>query len=120
MKKNMVCIECPKSCSLTVDIEGKKAVSVRGAKCPKGILYAASEIENPTRILTATVLAKGLSIKLIPVRTDKPIPKKDILRAVEEVSKIRVAKPLKAGDTVADNFLGLGVKLIATRQADKP
>lgn len=115
----MICIECPKSCRLIVDIEGHKVVSVHGARCPKGISYASSEMENPTRILTSTVTAEGLSINLIPVRTDKPIPKKDISRATEEVSRIRVNKPLKSGDVVVDNFLSLGVKLIATREANK-
>ena len=131
MIKKMICIECPKSCSLIVDVEehkacladgalsGARAVNVRGARCPKGILYASSEIENPTRILTATVLAEGLTIKFIPVRTDKPVSKKDLSRAMEQILKIRVAKPLKVGDTIIDNFLGLGVRLIATRRADK-
>jgi CxxC motif-containing protein len=101
-----------------VDISGNKAVNVRGAICPKGILYAASEIECPTRVFTATALAKGLSIKLIPVKTDKPIPKKDLLKAAEEVFRLRVSRPVKVGNTIVDNFLGLGVKLVATREAD--
>ncbi len=119
MKKNMICIECPKSCRLIVDIEDRRVVKVQGARCPKGVMYAATEAENPTRILTATIIADGLSIKLIPVRTDKPIPKTEILRAAAEISRIRVSKPVRVSDTIVDNFLGLGVKLIATRQADK-
>ncbi|MCX5677701.1 MAG: DUF1667 domain-containing protein [Candidatus Omnitrophica bacterium] len=117
MTKNMICIECPKGCSLSVDIEDKKIVKVRGARCPKGILYAASEIENPTRIFTTTVLAEGLSLKLVPVRTNKPISKKDLYRAMEEVRKVKIIKPTKAGDTIIENFLVSGVSLIATREA---
>ncbi|MFA6079105.1 MAG: DUF1667 domain-containing protein [Candidatus Omnitrophota bacterium] len=116
MIKKMTCIECPKGCTLAVDIENCKVTKVEGAKCPKGTGYAITEVENPERILTATVLASGLSLKLVPVRTDKPIPKKDIKRAVLEIRNMRVAKPLKSGDVIADNFLGLGVKLIATRE----
>lgn len=119
MTKNMICTECPKGCDLSVDIEGKRIANVRGAKCPKGILYAAAEIENPTRIFTATVLTEGLSLKLIPVRTVKPIPKRDLSRAIEEVRKVRIANPVKAGDTIIDNFLGLRLSLIATREAEK-
>jgi len=119
MTKNMVCIECPKSCNLSVDIEGKRIANIRGAKCPKGIVYAASEIENPTRIFTATVLTEGLSLKLIPVRTSKPIPKRDLSRAIEEVRKVRLSNPVKAGDTIVDNFLGLRLSLMATREAEK-
>ena len=119
MIRKMVCIECPKSCALSVDIENCKVVNVHGAKCPRGIKYAASEVEDPVRVLTATVSAEGLSLKLVPVRTDKPIPKADLFRAMEEIRKIRLFKPVNAGDTIKDNFLGLGVRLVATRAADQ-
>ena len=116
MIKNMICIECPKSCMLSVDIENCQVKNVTGAKCPRGIAYAIAEVQNPLRIFTATVLADGLNLKLIPVRTDKPIPKKEILRAAEEIKKIRITKPIKAGGTIIENFLGLDVKLLATRE----
>ncbi len=115
MIKEIVCIECPKGCILSVDIEDNKVVKVRGAKCPKGIIYAASEIDKPVRIFTSTVLAEGLSMKLVPVRTDKPIPKKDLIKAVEESRRVKIVKPVKVGDSVVDNFLGPGIRLIATR-----
>jgi CxxC motif-containing protein len=112
----MICIECPNSCNLSVETDLDRVAKVTGAKCPKGISYAASEIDNPVRIFTATVLTKGLSLKLIPVRTSKPIPKKDLSMAAEEVSRIRVTDPVKVGDIIVYNFLGLGVALIATRE----
>ncbi len=116
MIKSMTCIECPKGCALAVDIENCKVTKVDGAKCPEGVGYAITEAENPVRILTATVLAVGLSLKLVPVRTDKPIPKKDISRAVQEIKNMRITAPLKSGDTIAGDFLGLGVRLVATRE----
>lgn len=118
MTKEMICIECPKGCVLSVDIEDNKAAKVSGAKCPKGIMHAAAELDNPVRIFTSTVLARGLSMKLVPVRTDKPIPKRDLFKAVDEVRKMRIAKPVNAGDAIVNNFLGLGVKLMATRKVD--
>jgi len=115
--KNMICIECPKGCNLAVDIENCKVVKVSGARCPKGLGYAVAELENPSRILTATALSDGLDIKLIPVRTDKPIPKKELFRAMEEIGKMRIGVPVEAGGVICRNFLGLGVNLVATRQA---
>jgi CxxC motif-containing protein len=105
MIKRMICIECPKSCVLAVDVENSKVVKVEGAKCPKGVGYAMTEVEDPVRILTATVL------------TDKPIPKKDILRAMREIKGMRITSPLRSGDILVDDFLGLGVRLVATREA---
>ena len=118
MIKKMTCIECPKGCRLTVDVQDGKAVKVTGNECPKGEKYAISEIENPVRILTSGVLGRELGLKMIPVRTDKPIPKSRIFDAMNEVKKIRVTAPLKSGDIIVENFLGLGVNLIATRKAE--
>ena len=100
MIKRMTCIECPKGCRLAVDVENGKVVKVTGNECPKGEKYAISEVENPARILTSTILGQGLELKMIPVRTDKPMPKSRIFEAVNEIKKIRVQKPLSAGDVI--------------------
>jgi CxxC motif-containing protein len=119
MTRNMICIECPKGCNLSVDIENCKVISVKGAKCPKGTGYAISETEEPARILTATVRTEGLALKLVPVRTNKPIPKKDLQKAMQEIKKIKITNPIKAGDVIVENFLGIPVKLLATREAGR-
>ncbi len=118
MNKKLTCIECPKGCDLSVDIENCRVVNVTANNCPKGKEYAASEIENPKRVLTSTVLAQGLALRMIPVRTDSPIPKVKILEAMEEIKRIRINKPVTAGEVLAKDFLGLGVNLIATRQIE--
>lgn len=115
MIKKITCIECPKSCSLSLDIENCHVVKVSGNRCPKGEAYAKTEIENPMRILTATILAQGLSLKMVPVKTDKAIPKTKILAAADELKKIRITKPCAVGDIIRENFCGIGVNLIVTR-----
>ena len=117
MTKNLVCIECPKGCLLSVDIENCRVVKVRGNECPKGEKYASSEIENPMRVLTSAVLAEGLSLKMVSVRTSKAIPKSKISSAMDEIRKIRLKSPVKPGDIVSANFLNLGADLISTREA---
>jgi CxxC motif-containing protein len=116
MIRKLTCIECPESCSLTVDIENCRVVKVEGNKCPKGEAYATTEVENPLRVLTGTVLAKGLGVKMVPVRTDKPIPKVKIPAAAAEIKKIRVTSSLRVGDVIVSDFLGLGVNLVAARE----
>ncbi|MDP2912756.1 MAG: DUF1667 domain-containing protein [Candidatus Omnitrophota bacterium] len=116
MIKKMVCIECPNGCVLEADTDSKP-IRITGNLCPKGIKYAASEIENPERMLTSSVLTEGLALKMVPVRTDRPIPKKDLFRAMEEVKKIRLRKAVAVGDVIIEDLLGLGVKLVATRES---
>ena len=120
MIKKMICIECPKSCELSVNIEGSNVTGVMGAKCPKGTAYAAAEVRDPVRILTATVVSEALALKMIPVRTNKPIPKKYILKAMEELRKIKVKAPVRTGDVIVGDLLGLGVKVVATRDSGRP
>lgn len=119
MIKKLTCIECPKGCALSVDVVNRRVIEVGGNDCPKGQEYAVSEIENPVRILTSAVLAQGLSLKMVPVRTDKPIPKARIQDAMTEIKKIRIRKSLHTGDIIVNNFLGLRVNLITTRDINK-
>jgi CxxC motif-containing protein len=115
VKKRLICIECPNGCVLSADIEDGKVVRVSGHTCPKGEQYAFAEIESPQRILTSSVLAEGLTLKMIPVRTDGPIPKEKLFEAIEEIKRVRVREDLCPGDMILKNFLGLNVNLIATR-----
>jgi len=119
MIKKLTCIECPKGCSLTVDIENCKVVNVTGHECPKGEKYAKTEIENPMRILTAAVLAEGLPIKMIPVRTDKPIPKARLMEAMDAIKRMRITKPVRVGEVIAADFLGTGADLVSTREVSR-
>jgi len=115
MIKKMICIECPNGCVLEVDMDSKP-VRITGGKCPKGEKYAISEIENPERVLTSSVLTEGLALKMVPVRTDRPIPKKDLFKAMEEIKKIRLRKAVAVGDIVVKDLSGTGANLVATRE----
>ncbi len=116
MIKKLTCIECPVGCNLEVDVENCRAIKVSGNNCPKGEKYATSEIENPSRVFTSIVLAKNLALRMIPVRTDKPIPKPKIFEAMREVKKLIISSPVKEGDVIVNDFLGTGADLIATRE----
>jgi len=113
--KKLTCIECPKGCALTIDIQKGKVVGVSGNTCPKGDDYARVEVENPMRILTATVLAQGLALKVIPVKTSGPIAKAKIKDALSRIKKLKITMPVKTGDCLVENFLGAGVNLVVTR-----
>ena len=115
MKRELICIECPLGCHLTAEVDNGKVISVVGNKCPKGVKYAFTEIEAPVRVLTSTVLAKGLGLRMVPVKTDGPIPKVDLFKAMEEIKRIRIKKPVKIGEIIRKGFILPDVNLIATR-----
>ena len=58
-EKNLICINCPLGCPLTVTLENGEVKKVEGNTCPRGEAYAKKELTNPTRIVTSTVKVKG-------------------------------------------------------------
>lgn len=92
------------------------AAAVSGQMCPRGKLYASGEVENPLRTLTSGVLAQGLPFAMVPVKTDKPIPKGALLAAMAKIKKLKITKRVHIGDVVVQDFLGLGVNLVVTRE----
>jgi len=117
MIKQLTCIECPKGCKITVDMDGDKITGITGFSCKKGEAYAREEIIDPKRILTSSVLTKGLELKMVPVRTSKPIPKSKLMEAMDEVKKIRLSKSINVGDVIQKDFIVPGVDLISARKS---
>lgn len=104
---------------MEVEADGARFISVTGQKCKRGASYARRETEAPARTLTTCVLTRGLELKMLPVRTSAPIPKERQFEAMEAAKRIVVTSPVKAGTAVAENFLGLGVNLVACRRLEK-
>lgn len=112
MKKELTCIICPQGCNIKVEIEENNIINVEGNGCKRGYEYAISEVKNPVRTLTTTIkLQNG---KVIPVKTDKPIPKDMIFKFMEEINKHIVRGPVKIGDILIKNVLKTDVNIIAT------
>jgi len=113
--KKLICIECPQGCRMKVDIKGGKVMRVFGNRCKKGKDYAVAEVEHPARILTSTVSARGLKVKMVPVRSDKAVPKERIFDIMKVIRAYHLKKSVSCGDVLLENVLGLGVNIIATR-----
>ncbi|MEW5951618.1 MAG: DUF1667 domain-containing protein [Elusimicrobiota bacterium] len=111
----LVCIACPAGCEMILEIKNGKVISVKNNKCHKGSTYAAEEIESPKRVIT-TCVKTDLSVKWLPVKTSSPVPKEKLFDFLAEISKIKISKPVKAGDKIAEKILGFeGIDLIAGR-----
>ena len=115
----LTCIECPTGCEVTVLVEDGKAVSVEGYGCRRGRDYAIAEIECPVRILTTTVVGQGLSVRMVPVRTDKPIPRERLIEAIGAIREVTIDQPVRVGDVLISDLLGLGADVVATRDVSR-
>jgi len=112
--KKLTCIVCPLGCHVEIT-KNDGIFNVTGNKCPRGEKYAIEEMTNPTRVVPTTVVIKNASLSRLPVKTSKPVPKKDIFKVMELINQVEVEAPIKTGDIVIENILGLNVNIVATR-----
>ncbi|PRR82561.1 DUF1667 domain-containing protein [Clostridium vincentii] len=115
MIKRLICINCPRGCYLNVDID---RLTVEGNSCIKGKEYGLNEVTNPVRIITTTVKVIEGDHKLLPVKTEKAIPKNMKFKCMEILNSLAINAPIKAGDIIVKNILDTGVNVIACKNID--
>lgn len=115
MEQNVTCIVCPMGCRMTVT-KVNEEYNVEGNTCKRGAKYAVEEITNPKRIITSTVRLEGSYLRLLPVKTDGPIPKALIMNVMAVLDKVKVKSPIESGDIIVKDILGTGVNIISTKK----
>lgn len=114
--RDLICVECPFGCRITVEIEKDKILSVSGNNCPRGKAYVESEVICPKRILTST--ARAENGEMVSVKTDKPVPKDKMFDVMKIINATHCKLPVKLGDVIIANVFE-DVNVIATCNAEK-
>jgi len=117
-KRKVTCIVCPLGCEATVTIQNGKIIKIENLECPRGKDYVLKEIEAPTRDFFTTIRVRGAGVPVCPVRATQPVPKEKLLDCSKELAKIALDAPIKIGDVIVKNLLGLGIDIIATRNLE--
>lgn len=115
----IICIGCPKGCSMKVIHDGKNIESVEGYSCKNGLEYAKNEFTEPKRTVTSTVKVKFGEFPVVSVKTKNSIPKNKIYECMREINELELESPLKIGTVVKTNIAQTGVDLIATNIVNK-
>ncbi len=115
MIKHFTCVICPIGCEIDVEENEGKLILLNGNMCARGKEFVIQELKEPIRVLTTTVRIKGAEFNMLPVRTDKPIPKRLIPIIMEDIAKIEVNAPIKMYKVIVKNIAGTRVNIIATR-----
>lgn len=113
------CIVCPTGCEIKIKKDSSDNVTFEGYTCDRGLEYAQQEFYEPKRILTSTMQVEHGFLPLIPVRTDKAILKDRLKNVLKEIAKVKVEAPIKMGDILIENVLGLGANIIASRDLNR-
>ena len=112
MEKQLICIICPRGCTLNATVGDE--IKVSGNACPKGEKYAIDELTNPLRTVTSTVRVKNLPFTMVSVKTTDPIPKGKMAEVMKKIRAAEVNAPVKIGDVIISDVFGTDV--IATKE----
>ena len=66
------------------------------------------------RILTTTVKTDSEKTPLVPVRSEKPLPKEKIMDCMEVIRAQEVKAPVSVYDVIVENICGTGINIVAT------
>ena len=115
MKRDLICIICPKGCGLTAQIRGAE-IHVSGNGCSRGRDYAVTECTDPRRSVTTTVRVVNRCDTMVSVKTMDPVPKDRMFEVVAQLRRIAVQAPITVGDIIAPDICGS--RIVATKTVD--
>ena len=114
IEEKIICITCPKGCTLDVTREGQTVLKVSPG-CKRGHEYVQRELTDPRRMVATTVRVRGGTHPLLPVATAAPFPKPRIFELMDALREMELNAPLKNGQLVLENALGTGIDILASR-----
>jgi len=113
-KTKILCVTCPKGCTLEVTHEGNTVIEVKPG-CKRGHQYAERELVDPRRMVATTVRIRSAVHPLLPVYTSAPFPKGRIQELREALRALEIHAPVKMGQVVVADLLGTGIDILASR-----
>jgi CxxC motif-containing protein len=114
-KRHFVCVVCPIGCETDVVHDGVEIISMEGNRCDKAEEFVRQELMEPMRVLTTTVRIRGSRWPVVPVRTDRSVPKRLFPGIMSKLRGITLQAPVNMLDVVARDVLATGANVIATR-----
>jgi CxxC motif-containing protein len=116
-KNDIICIMCPLACRITLTVDAKgEIIDVANYSCKQGKKYAIAECKFPGRILTTTVLTEGSVQRLLPVRTNKSVPKDSLMEVMRLLSQIKVKPPVRMKEVIVSDVDKTGVAVVSTEE----
>jgi CxxC motif-containing protein len=114
-RRHFTCVTCPVGCEMDVEVKDGEVLSIEGNRCAKGEEFVLQELREPMRILTTTVRINGAKWAMLPVRTDKPIPKRLFFEVVSELANLELQAPVKVSKVIMTDVADTGANVIASR-----
>ncbi len=110
----ILCITCPKGCTLEVSQEGETVIEIKPG-CKRGHEYARREMVDPRRMVASTVRVRGGLHPLLPVYTAQPFHKGRIRDLMAALRALEISAPVRMDDVILADALGSGIDVLASR-----
>lgn len=114
----LICITCPKGCTLEVERDGDTVIKVEQG-CKRGHEYANRELVDPRRMVSSTVKISGGVHPLLPVYTSDAFPKPRIPELMAALRALKIKAPVRMNEVVLEDALKTGVNILASRDIPK-
>lgn len=118
VQEKVICVTCPKGCTLTVTREGQTIVKVDNG-CKRGHEYARQELTDPRRMVATSVRIKNSLHPLLPVYTSAPFPKPRIPELLAILREVEINAPVSLDQTILTNVLETGIDIYASKEMKK-
>lgn len=112
------CKVCPIGCELiiTENKSDPSGFTVEGNSCGRGLEFGMNLVTKPAKILSGKVLLKNGPMGHLSVKSTDVIPKNKVEDCLKIINSTEVFAPVKKGDIVIKDILGLGVDIVAARK----
>jgi CxxC motif-containing protein len=114
-EREIICVTCPKGCTLKVLHQGNQILDMVGAGCKRGKDYAFCELTDPRRMVASSVKVKNGRHPLVAVYTAKAFPKPLIPKLADALRKVEIEAPVTINQVVVENILDTGIDILASR-----
>jgi len=118
VEEKVICVTCPKGCTLTVTRDGQTVVKVENG-CKRGHEYARQELTDPRRMVATSVRITGGLHPLLPVYTSAAFPKPRIPELLAVLREVDVPAPVSLDQAILKNVLETGIDIRASRDMKK-
>ena len=120
MRKELICIVCPKGCHLSVLMdEANNVTEVSGNTCIRGANYGKAEVTSPKRMLTTTVKIKYASHPLLPIVSNRALPKDKLNECMDIIRCCTVETPIHCDQVIIGNIANTGTDMVASCDAKR-
>lgn len=111
----VICTVCPVGCRIRVTPPEKKGEDFKteGNTCNRGRAYAIGEVTSPKRTLTTVMSCEDGS--MVPVKTDRPVPKDKIFECMKIINEKTLMLPIKLGDIIIEKIGGTEANVVCSR-----